>query len=31
MELVEHIAAALIVAGVAAAFVLMTWANAHQS
>jgi hypothetical protein len=31
MEILEHIAAALVVATVAAAFVLMAWANLHHS
>ena len=31
MEFIEHIGAALLVAAVAAAFLLMVWANGHQS
>jgi hypothetical protein len=31
MDFLEHLAAVVIVAGVAAAFLLMAWANLHQS
>jgi hypothetical protein len=31
MELIQHIVAAVVLAGVAGAFILMAWADAHTS